>query len=330
VQLVQKIKEKNDISLNHIEAAKDVLSQEIRGLEALIGALDQKFSEAVELLSAIKGRIIVSGMGKSGHVARKIAATMASTGTPSFFVHPAEASHGDLGMIAQDDAVILLSNSGETSELGDIIHYCKRFSIPLIAMVRRESSTLVSAADIAFVLPEIAEASPVNAPTTSTTMMLAWGDALAVALLQSHGFNKDDFGVFHPGGKLGSQFITVEQLMKKDADLPVVRENSIMSDTLITMTEKSLGCAVVTDEMKCVVGVVTDGDLRRHMGSDLTQQTAKMVMTPNPVTVSATMLASEALAIMNEKSITSLIVADEAKILYGIVHIHDVLRAGVS
>ena len=314
---------------DNIKSATKLLELEIKGLEALIGALDADFDKAVDLIFNLKGRVIVSGMGKSGHIARKIAATLASTGTPSFFVHPAEASHGDLGMITKDDAVILLSNSGETSELSDIINYTRRFSIPLMGMVRRTTSTLVDAADIAFVLPEIPEASPVAAPTTSTTMMLAWGDALAIAVMEKRGFEKGDFHVFHPGGKLGSQFLKVGKMMKKGDSLPSISDKSLMSDALIVMTEKSLGCAAVIDLNGKPVGVVTDGDLRRHMASDLVSMKVIDVMTKNPKTISPNSLAVEALAIMNEKSITSLFVVDDSGVLVGIIHIHDLLREGV-
>lgn len=315
---------------SHIEAGKRVLEQEIAGLQALVSTLDEKFDAAVELIYNLKGRLVVSGMGKSGHIARKIAATLASTGTPALFVHPGEASHGDLGMVTSDDAVMLLSNSGETSELTDIIYYCKRFTIPLIGMVRKSSSTLVDAANIAFVLPDTAEASPVGAPTTSTTMMLAWGDALAMALLEMRGFSKQDFHVYHPGGKLGSQFISVDKLMRIGDSLPLVKPSSSMADTLIIMTEKSLGCAAVVDGKGKLQGIVTDGDLRRHMQQSLLAQSAEDVMTRNPITIRPNALAVEALSLMNQRNITSVMVADEDGTLAGLLHIHDILRAGVS
>lgn len=316
-----------------ILAAKAVLDREVEGLQALSNALDDKFTAAVDLLFQLKGRVIIGGMGKSGHIARKIAATLASTGTPALFVHPAEASHGDLGMVTKEDAVILLSNSGETAELSDIIEYCRRFSIPLIGVVRRPTSALVEAADIAFVLPEIPEASPVNAPTTSTIMMLAWGDALAVALMERRGFSKEDFNTFHPGGKLGSQLAKVDKFMKTGDALPVVGPADTMAHVLIVMTEKSLGLAVVADDQGKPVGVITDGDLRRHMGPELLHRKAQEVMTKNPITIRPTRLAVEALKRMNNtgKGITSLCVTDPASgRLVGIIHIHDLLRAGVS
>ncbi|NBX03619.1 MAG: KpsF/GutQ family sugar-phosphate isomerase [Alphaproteobacteria bacterium] len=316
-------------SNDDIAHGKAVLEQEIKGLQALVSAMDEHFAHAVEVLAGIKGRVIVSGMGKSGHVARKIAATMASTGTPAHFVHPGEASHGDLGMITEDDAVLALSNSGETAELSDVISYCKRFSIPLIGVVRRAGSMLVEAADVALVLPDTAEASITGAPTTSTTMMMALGDALAVALTQRRGFTKDDFSRYHPGGKLGKGFIRVSNLMHAEGELPLVKESDKMQDVLLTITAKKFGCAGVVDSSGNLAGVITDGDLRRHMKPDLLSESAAGVMTKNPVSVRSSLLAAEALAIMNERSITSIFVVDEKKPV-GILHIHDCLRAGVA
>ena len=307
-----------------------MLDREIEGLTALLGSLDQKFIDSVELLSNLKGRVIVSGMGKSGHIARKIAATLASTGTTAFFVHPGEASHGDLGMITEDDALILLSNSGETAELHALIAYAKRFGIPIISIVRKDTSTLVNASQISFVLPAIPEASPINAPTTSTTMMLAWGDAISVALFEKKGFNSEDFSVYHPGGKLGSAFIRIKELMKKNDEMPIVTSDILMSETIIIMTSKSLGCAAVVDDNGTPIGIVTDGDLRRHMGEKLLSIKTADIMHKDPLTVPKEMLAAEALSIMNDKEITSLFAVDDNNKLIGIIHIHDILRAGIS
>ncbi len=315
-------------SFDIIASARAVIAREVEGLEAVASALDSKFVALVERISTLKGRVIISGMGKSGHIARKIAATLASTGTPAHFVHPSEASHGDLGMITPDDLVLCLSNSGETHELRDIIAYTRRFAIPLVALVRREGSVLVESADIAIVLPEVPEASPIGVPTTSTTMMLAVGDALAVALLEKRGFSKSDFGVYHPGGKLGSQFTRVSALMHTGDEVPLVGDTASMQQVLLTMTAKRFGCAGVTDASGVMVGIVTDGDLRRHMGDALMRKTAREVMTANPVTITAPMLAAEALGIMNSKSITCLFVLEDKKPV-GILHIHDCLRAGV-
>jgi arabinose-5-phosphate isomerase len=322
-------KKPHNLTASDIAHGKAVLAQEIKGLEALADSLGDDFGQAVECIAGIKGRVIVSGMGKSGHVARKIAATMASTGTPAHFVHPGEASHGDLGMITRDDAVLALSNSGETAELSDLTIYCKRFSIPLIAVVRRKESKLVEAADIAMVLPEIPEASPTGAPTTSTTMMLALGDALAVALIERKGFTRDDFSRFHPGGKLGQAFTRVEELMHGAGELPLVAEATPMREALITMTAKRFGSAGVTDAKGRLLGIITDGDLRRHMQPDLLDRKAVEIMTRSPVTIRPGALAAEALSIMNARSITSLFVVDNEKPV-GIIHIHDCLRAGIA
>ncbi len=312
------------------DIGRSLILQEIKGLEAVHASLGKQFDDAVEHIQALKGRLIVSGMGKSGHIARKIAATFASTGTPAYFVHPAEASHGDLGMITEQDVLLLLSNSGETAELRDMIAYAKRFSIYLIAMVRKEPSTLGSAADLALVLPDVAEASPVNAPTTSTTMMLALGDALAVAVLEGKGFSVKDFHTFHPGGKLGKAFIHVEDIMHKGTQVPLVQEGDAMSRVLLEITAKSFGCAGVLDKDGMLAGVITDGDLRRHMSPELVNLKAAEVMTKSPVSIPPDMLAAEALNIMNNdrKPVTSLFVVQKGKPV-GILHVHDCLRAGV-
>lgn len=316
------------VPFDPLASARSVIAREVEGLEAVASALDEKFVALVNRIANLKGRVIISGMGKSGHIGRKIAATMASTGTPAFFVHPSEASHGDLGMITADDLVICLSNSGETHELRDVVAYTRRFSIPLVALVRRAESMLVESADIAIVLPEVPEASPIGAPTTSTTMMLAYGDALAVALLERRGFSKNDFSVYHPGGKLGSQFTRVSSLMHVGDELPLVKDTTNMEQVLLTMTAKRFGCAGVTDSKGAMLGIVTDGDLRRHMGDGLMKHAAQDVMTKHPVTITPTTLAAEALGIMNSKSITCLFVVEEGKPV-GILHIHDCLRAGV-
>lgn len=323
------VREQRLTQSDDIAVGRALLAQEVKGLEALSAALDYHFVAAVELISSLKGRLIVSGMGKSGHIARKIAATMASTGTPAFFVHPGEASHGDLGMVTKDDGLLLLSNSGETSELRDMVAYSRRFAIPLIAMVRRETSMLVEAADVALILPETPEASPTGAPTTSTTMMLALGDAIAVALIERQGFTAEDFQTFHPGGKLGQRFMRVSDLMHTGEELPLVSSSTPMKEVLLAMTAKHFGCVgVLSEEKKVLAGVITDGDLRRHMQSDLLSQEAKDVMTQNPITIRPQALAAEALQIMNSKGITSLFMCEGERPV-GILHIHDLLRAGV-
>ncbi len=313
-----------------VAAARRVLQLEAEGLNALAAQLDGNFTKAIDLLAAITDRVVVSGMGKSGHVGRKIAATLASTGTPAIFVHPAEASHGDLGMIAEGDAVICLSNSGDTRELGDLVAYTRRFRIPLIAIVGREQSELAQAADITLLLPAAAEACPMGlAPTTSTTVMLALGDALAVALLQRNGFSAERFRLFHPGGSIGRKLAKVADLMHDGAALPLAPSGSKMAEALLVMTAKSFGCIGVVDGAGRLVGIVTDGDLRRHMAGGLLDRTVDEVMTASPKTIRAAALAAEAVGRMNESKITSLFVTED-DVPVGIVHIHDCLRAGVA
>jgi arabinose-5-phosphate isomerase len=313
-----------------IEAARRVLRTERQGLEALAASLDGSFAAAIDVFAAVQGRVVVTGMGKSGHVARKIAATLASTGTPAQFVHPAEASHGDLGMIAASDAVLALSNSGDTAELGDIVAYAARFRIPLVAMTRRAPSVLAEAADVALVLPATEEACPLGlAPTTSTTMMLALGDAIAVALLERKGFSSEDFKVFHPGGRLGRRLLRVADIMHGGSAVPLVPRGAPMSEAVLVMTAKSFGCVGVTEAGR-LAGIVTDGDLRRHMESDLLARAVEEVMTASPKTIGPGALAAEALGIMNERAITSLMVVDEERRPLGILHIHDCLRAGIA
>jgi arabinose-5-phosphate isomerase len=310
------------------ELAKQVLDIEIEGLQAVRSSIDVNFVAIIELLRKTKGKVILSGMGKSGHIANKIAATMSSVGMPAIFVHPGEASHGDLGMITKDDVVFLLSNSGETKELGDIINYCKRFAIKMIAIVRRSTSLLVSAADIAIVLPEIQEASDVNAPTTSTTMMLAYGDAIAVVLAKSRGFNKNDFSVFHPGGKLGSSFIKSIDIMRDGKDMPSVYLDDDIEVVIKTISEKSIGSTAVIDQEGKLQGIITDGDLRRNLTNDLMNLTAKDIMTANPKNVSSASLALEAVNIMQELQITTIFVVEQQKPV-GVLHIHDCFKAGL-
>jgi arabinose-5-phosphate isomerase len=269
-------------------------------------------------------------MGKSGHIANKIAATLASTGTPAFFVHPAEASHGDIGMVTKDDAVIAISNSGETHELTDLVAHTRRFSIPLIGITGQARSSLAENADVALILPRAQEACPIGlAPTTSTTMTLALGDAIAIALMERHGFTADDFQLRHPGGQLGRQLIKIASVMHRGEAIPLIKGTAPMTEALLTMTAKHFGCAGVLDGRDRLIGVITDGDLRRHMTADLLDRTAREVMTPDPVTIRPNALAAEALGVMNTRAITALFVV-EAKRVVGIVHIHDCLRAGVA
>jgi arabinose-5-phosphate isomerase len=317
-----------------VESARRVIAAEADALRLLAREVGAGLAAAVERLASADGRVVVTGMGKSGHVARKIAATFASTGTPSMFVHPAEASHGDLGMITPGDVVLALSNSGETPELRDIILHTRRFRIGLIGIVGRARSTLAEAADLALALPQVPEACPMGlAPTTSTTCMLALGDALAVALLERRGFSPNDFAVLHPGGKLGSRLLRVEQLMHGPGDLPLVGPDCRMADAVIEMTNKRLGCVGVVEGGR-LVGIVTDGDLRRHMRPDLLERPAREVMTPRPRTIDRRALAVEALAAMNddgERPVTVLFVVEEGGDRpVGALHLHDCLKAGIA
>lgn len=312
-------------------AARRVLSVEAAGLEALSATLDGAFIAAVDRLSEVTGRVVVTGMGKSGHVARKIAATLASTGSPAQYVHPGEASHGDLGMIAAGDAVIALSNSGNTTELADVIAHTRRYAIPLIAITAKARSTLATQADAVLRLPAAEEACPMGlAPTTSTTMMVALGDALAVALLDRKGFSTQDFHRLHPGGTLGQQLKRVRDLMHGAAELPLAGPATPMRDALLIMTAGRFGCVGITDDAGRLVGIVTDGDLRRHMNPELLAQSANAIMTDAPKTIDANALAVEAIGVMNRLTITSLFVVDETHVPVGILHIHDCLRAGIA
>jgi arabinose-5-phosphate isomerase len=314
-------------STDLLATGRRVLAREAEALSVLAGALDGAFSAAVRLLMDAKGRVIVSGMGKSGHIARKIAATFASTGTPAHFVHPAEASHGDLGMVAEGDVLIVLSNSGETPELADLLAHAKRFGIPLIGIAGRAGSTLMRQADIGLVLPEVPEACETGiVPTTSTTMTLALGDALAIALMENRAFTPEHFRMFHPGGKLGARLLKVRDLMHGDP--PLVPETLAMGQVLLEITRRGFGVVGVTDAKGDLTGIITDGDLRRHLDGLLSHVAAE-VMTPLPRTIGPDALAGEALALMNDRKITCLLVTEGGQHAIGILHVHDCLRAGV-
>ena len=318
----------------HIESALRTFEAEVGGFNALVAAmhdgLGQSFIAAVDLIRAAKGRVIVTGMGKSGHVARKIAATMASTGTPAFFVHPSEASHGDLGMITADDVIMALSWSGETTELKDLIDFSRRFRIGLVAITATEDSTLGKAADVALVLPQAREACPHNlAPTTSSLMQLAVGDALAIGLLESRGFTAVDFGLLHPGGRLGVLLKFTRDVMNSGAKIPLAPLGTRMSDAVLEMSAKGFGCVGITGRDGALVGIVTDGDLRRHMRADLLDARVDDVMTATPKTVRPDQLVSETLEILNATKITALFVVEAGRPV-GIVHIHDLLRVGAA
>tara|TARA_B100000686_G_C16711501_1_gene929418 strand:- start:22 stop:1107 length:1086 start_codon:yes stop_codon:yes gene_type:complete len=313
-----------------IATGRRVLENEAQALKSLSASLGPSFTAAVEALSAAKGRVVITGMGKSGHIGRKIAATMASTGTPALFVHPAEASHGDLGMITRADIVVALSNSGETAELNDIVQYTRRFNITLITVIGRSGTSLESNSDISIVLPESPEACPLGlAPTTSTTMTLALGDALAVALLDRASFSPSMFQELHPGGSLGHHLVTVKDIMHQGDDMPLVKSGLLVSEAILVMTAKAFGCVGVIDCQSCLMGIITDGDLRRNMASDLLKLKVEVIMTHSPKTILPNALAAEAVWTMNQNSITSLFVARNSKPL-GILHMHDCLRAAVA
>jgi arabinose-5-phosphate isomerase len=318
----------------HIASALRTLDTERDGVAALAAAmcdgLGAPFVAAVETIRNARGRVIVTGMGKSGHVGRKIAATLASTGTPAFFVHAADASHGDLGMITPDDVMLALSWSGETEELKDLINYSRRFRIALIAVTVSADSTLGKAADVVLALPETREACPHNlAPTTSSLMQLALGDALAIALLESKGFSAMDFGVFHPRGRLGAALKFVHDIMHSGQAVPLIKRGALMSDAIVEMSAKGFGCVAVTDGNGKLAGIITDGDLRRHMRADLLQLTVDAVMTTSPIIVRPDQLASEALQLLNSLKKQALIVVESERPV-GIVNFHDLLRAGVA
>ncbi|MDX5403849.1 MAG: KpsF/GutQ family sugar-phosphate isomerase [Rhodobacterales bacterium] len=321
-----------DKAQTFLDTARRVIRTEAEGLSQLADGLGGEFAQAIALMLGARGRVIVSGMGKSGHVARKIAATLASTGTPAQFVHPAEASHGDLGMLTPDDVLLMLSNSGETPELADMIAYSRRFGIPMIGVASRAESTLLKQSDVAITLPRAAEACGTGVvPTTSTTMTLALGDALAVALMEHRQFRPEDFRNFHPGGKLGAQLSRVRDLMHHGDALPLVSGTAPMSDTLLEISRKGFGVVGVTDEAGLLAGIITDGDLRRHMAG-LLSLTAADVMTRNPRTIGPDALAEAAVGVMNERKITCLFVVDPEHPgqAVGLLHIHDCLRVGLG
>lgn len=317
-----------------IASALRTLGAEGSGVDALIAALrdglGRPFASAVDAIRAAQGRVVVTGMGKSGHVARKIASTFASTGTPAFFVHPSEASHGDLGMIAKDDVILALSWSGETAELKNIADYSRRHGIKLIAMTAIADSALAKVADVVLTLPQAREACPHNlAPTTSSLMQLALGDALAIALLESHGFTAVDFGLLHPGGKLGTLLKTVGDIMHTGASMPLAPLGTRMSDAILEMTTKGFGCVGILDERGLLVGIITDGDLRRHMRDNLLDARVEDVMTRGPKTVRPDQLLSETLDILNSMKVTALFAVEAGKPV-GIIHVHDLLRTGAA
>ena len=315
-----------------LATARQVVTDEAKALEVLAGALDDRFADAARLIHKATGRVIVSGIGKSGHIGHKIAATLASTGTPAYFVHPAEASHGDLGMVSGDDVVLAISNSGEAPELVNLLAFTRRFAIPLIGLSSNPDSTLMTQSDVQLLIPSLGEACGYGiVPTISTTLTLAMGDALAVALMKYRNFRPEDFRAFHPGGKLGSRLSRVRDLMHSGTELPMVDVGTGMGETLLEMSSKGFGVVGVTDGGGDLVGIITDGDLRRHMAG-LLEQTAGEVMTRNPTTIAPDAMAEQAVAVMDKRKITCLFVIepDAPGIAAGILTIHDCLRAGLG
>ena len=318
-----------------IASAARTVQLEAQGLRALEAALDKElvdsFAEAIRLIRVCRGRVIVTGMGKSGHIGMKVAGTLSSTGTPATFVHPSEASHGDLGMITRDDVILAFSWSGETVELGNLVSYSRRFAVPLIAVTSNPESSLAASADLVLALPQTKEACPHGlAPTTSTVMQLALGDCLAIALLESKGFTARDFKALHPGGQLGARLKFVGDLMHKGDRVPLVNAELRMAEAIVVMTEKAFGCLGVVGRDGRLKGIITDGDLRRNMGDGLLTRRTGDIMTPGPKTASPDLLASAALELINASSITALFVVEESGRPVGIIHIHDLLRAGVA
>ena len=316
--------------IDFIESGLRTIKMEVEAVGLLSSRVDQQFSIACETILACQGRVIVTGMGKSGHIGNKIAATLASTGTPAFFIHATEASHGDLGMITENDLCLLISNSGETSEIFDILTHARRFNIPVATISSNSESTLVKSADFKLCLPVVDEACPIGmAPTTSTTMMLALGDALAVALMEAKKFNTENFKVFHPGGKLGAKMMTVSQVMHKSDTLPLVKTETSMKETLLTMSSKGFGIAAVVNEVGFLVGVITDGDLRRNI-NDLMSKNAGNIASLSPITLLGETFVVDALNLMQDRKITAVIITSAENKPIGILHIQDLLKVGAA
>ncbi len=317
-------------SQDDIAIARRVLALEAEALGQLSASLDERFTAAVDAVMRAKGRVICTGIGKSGHVARKIAATLASTGTQAYFVHATEASHGDLGMISTDDVVLALSKSGETTELSDILSYARRYSIPLIGMTTKPGSALGESATILLQIPDAAEAcGQTNAPTTSTTLMMAMGDALAVALLERRGFKAENFKVFHPGGKLGAMLLTAEDIMHGGESLPLVEAGAKLGEALDVLSARGFGVVAIEGDDGRLAGIVTDGDIRRYVASGRKAETIAEIMTKGPVVAERETLAADMMRVMNEKKITQLVVVEDG-VAVGLVHLHDLLRMGVA
>lgn len=316
--------------MNYRNIAKLNIQEQSDALAILAENIPQDFAATVEYILGLKGRVILIGMGKSGYIAKKIASSLSSTGTPAFYIHPSEASHGDLGMITCSDLVIILSNSGESKELLDTINYCKKLNIKIVALTMKENSTLAKNSDFILILPDKKETSSISAPTTSALMALSLGDALVTVLHEVRGFTLEDFKLFHPGGKIGVNLLTIQDLMHAGDMLPIVSESTSFIDVIYSMSSKRLGCAIVTDKDYVIKGIVTDGDLRRRIEEgDLTKKRAYDLMTQNPQCLSPQISVIQALHIMNERSITVMPVVENQK-LVGVIHIHDIIKAGIN
>lgn len=316
------------LEMDVISIGKELILAESEALSLLSASLGEPFKAAIDLLAHTKSRVVLSGVGKSGHIAKKISATLSSTGTPSLFIHPSEAAHGDLGMITEDDSVILISNSGETKELEHIIAYCKRYDIRIVAITRNSESSLAKSSAVALVMPNIPEAAHINAPTTSAIMTLALGDALAVTLSQIKGFDNHDFKILHPSGQIGAQLLKVSDIMHSGAQMPLIKHDCVAINALAEMNSKRLGCVGVVDDAGDLIGIFTDGDIRRHIDVDFRHKVISEIMTSSPKTIESSAFASEALHVMNNKSITNLFVIEGTKPV-GVVHMHDILKAKV-
>lgn len=313
-----------------LKQAQNVIKQEAEALIILMDKIDQSFLNAIELISNSSGNLVISGIGKSGHIGRKISSTLSSTGQRSLFIHPSEAHHGDLGMISENDILLLISNSGESVELFPVIDYAKRIGIKIISISNKKESTLAQNSDIPLILPKISEASPIGlVPTVSSTMTLALGDAIAICLLSKKGFSINDFKKLHPGGDIGNKLTFVYDIMRKDQNLPLINEQSLMDDAIVVMTKYAMGCAGITNQNKQLIGIITDGDLRRHMSNNILLKSVKEIMTKSPICIIGNVLASEALRILEEKKITSAFIT-ENNIPIGMIHIHDLLKLKIA
>lgn len=319
----------NNLRQPDLDIAKSVIVQEIKGLEALLDNIHYYLPQVIDALLTIRGKVVISGIGKSGHIARKIAGTLSSIGLPAIFLHPAEAGHGDLGVIAKDDIVILLSNSGESLELNTIINFCKRMEIKIIGISRTEGSTLDKVSDISVILPNVPEASHLNMPTTSSIMALAFGDAIAMVVKHRIGFSAEKYRMYHPSGRIGSRLLKIDDIMHRNEEVPLILQEELGIDAILIMTSHRLGCVGVLDHTGKIIGMITDGDLRRKIKTDFAKTKVEEVMTHNPITVESGSFAIEVLLLMEKKKINQIFIVNKNNEPLGVVHLHDLIRAGV-